>query len=247
MHPDRLSLVALAACLVLLVVAFWQPILTARFDLQLPPLVEQALEAFDKASSGVDKAKDLLRDLVTLGDGRTRPAGGAATSSSRAQLRNWMVAKAKIPEGDQYLLGIISGLFRGGDVLLGLAIALFSVGLPIVKLTLGAAMAAGGHVVDPQRRPTVLRWLMTVGKWSMADVFMAAMVVVFFKAEGFNYAFIARPGLFAFGAAALLSSVVIGRLVKRELRAQLLALEGALRGGADAAPHLSAVRRIFGA
>ena len=70
-----------------------------------------------------------------------------------------------------------------------------------------------GHVT----RRKLQKILDSTAKWSMADVFIAAMVVVFFKAEGFQFEFIPRAGIYCFAAAAIGSSVAV-HLLKRQFQ-----------------------------
>lgn len=111
-------------------------------------------------------------------------------------------------------MGIIAKLFATRDYLVGVALLAFSVLLPIGKLVLGGNVAIGTPGLDARHRERILYLLATAGKWSMADVFVVGLMIVFFKAEGFQFTFHAGAGLYCYAAAALTSSAVVS-LAKR--------------------------------
>lgn len=99
------------------------------------------------------------------------------------------------------ILGSVGFLLGHQNLLLGAIIGLFSVVVPIGKLLLiGLALATG---VATRR---VARFLETIGAWSMLDVFVAAVTVVFF-AVGSTRGTDARVGvgLYFFAGYGLLS------------------------------------------
>ena len=107
------------------------------------------------------------------------------------------------------------GLF--GDQHYGLAVILlvFSILFPFTKLAVLMSLWVG-RFTDAQRQD-VLKWLERLGRWSMLDVFVVAMIVVIAKTGG---ALQAQPrlGIYLFAAAVLLSMVLtryIHRLARR--------------------------------
>ena len=220
MKPSPQALGGLLVAATMLAGSLSQPFLTSAFEPEFPPNVRRALAVYDGVAGKWDKAKGWLNDTVGgqawAGEDR-RPA--------EQELRDWIVAKAKIPEGDQYLVGIIEGLFEQGDGALALAILVFSVLFPIAKLVVAGVVGWGDRVLGDKRRATAVYWLLLLGKWSMADVFIAALIVVFFKAEGFHYTFEPKVGLYLFASAAVLSSLVVGMVAKRELAAHIASIE----------------------
>lgn len=123
-------------------------------------------------------------------------------------IEKWIIRKGKIPVGEQYLLGIIKALFDDGSLFLGTLILLFSVVFPVVKILLSVI------ALLPDRRGTrsgdnVLKAIGFVSKWSMADVFIVAVVIVMFKAKGFNFTFHAEAGIYFYAASAILSTLTI--------------------------------------
>ena len=82
-------------------------------------------------------------------------------------------------QGQTYsLLGGIRHLWADGQISLATVLFLFSILFPVIKLT-GLALQAGQLL--PAKSPTIV-WLSRLGKWSMLDVLVLAMVVVAFKA-----------------------------------------------------------------
>jgi hypothetical protein len=126
-----------------------------------------------------------------------------------AHVREWLIAKGRLPVGDHYLWGVIRNLFTAREYLVGWAILLFSVVFPVSKIILGMLLTAGAHWVSTELRGRLLRILAVTAKWSMADVFIVGMIIVFFKADGFHFTFTARPGIYCYAAAALLSSAAV--------------------------------------
>jgi hypothetical protein len=128
------------------------------------------------------------------------------------KLQGWIIDQGKIPVGDRYLLGIVIKLFQAHEFFLATAIALFSLGFPVLKI--GACVA--GLLVGPRMAygagGQILLFVSLAGKWSMADVFIIAFMIVFFRADGFHLEFQGRAGLYCFAISALLSSFAVARV-----------------------------------
>lgn len=98
------------------------------------------------------------------------------------------------------LLQIVAGLWEDGETLLAGAVALFSVAFPMVKI-------AALHVAVIDGRPgRGLGFLSALGKWSMMDVMLVALVIFAAKTSGLASA-ITQPGLIFYGSAVLLSAL----------------------------------------
>jgi paraquat-inducible protein A len=99
--------------------------------------------------------------------------------------------------------GLVDLHDQGEWFLFGL-ILVFSVLFPLLKLLLlGAALNLPG---DRQHGP--LHWLTLVGKWSMLDVFVVALLVVSVKLRGLA-AVEVQPGAYAFAASVLLTLLLV--------------------------------------
>jgi paraquat-inducible protein A len=104
------------------------------------------------------------------------------------------------------LIDIVAGLWTNGDVALAVVVALVSLAFPLAKLVWLQLVAA---------RVTVhgLGRLHALGRWSMMDVLVVALVVFGAKTSGLAEA-VARPGLW-FYAAATLSAAAAAVLLER--------------------------------
>ncbi|MDO8580283.1 MAG: paraquat-inducible protein A [Candidatus Omnitrophota bacterium] len=104
--------------------------------------------------------------------------------------------------------GIVS-LFQERHYFLSVIIFLFSIIFPIGKLTILLNL---WFIPMPQlRRKFFIHWLSVLGKWSMLDVFVVAVMIVITKISGFASAD-ARIGIYFFGASILLSLLVTERI-----------------------------------
>ncbi len=97
------------------------------------------------------------------------------------------------------------GLLRGGHYGLGLVLLTFSIFFPFAKLCILLVLWFGKFTDDQRLR--AFKWLEILGRWSMLDVFVVAMIVVIAKSGG---ALKASPkiGIYLFAIAVLLSLVV---------------------------------------
>ena len=111
------------------------------------------------------------------------------------------------------LLEIVASLWAGSDYFLAIVIALFSVAFPAAKLLVLHMASADGA-----RRNLVHR-AGALSKWSMMDVLVVALAVFAAKTTGLASA-AAQPGIWFYGAAALLSAV-LAIFLKREDRREL--------------------------
>lgn len=125
------------------------------------------------------------------------------------ELRDWVVKKGNIPTGNQYLLGIIVSLFKDGSIFLGIIIFLFSVVFPVLKILLSGIYIIRRVGSSGAPDNGLFNAIGLVSKWSMADVFIVAVIIVMFKAKGFNFTFTAESGIYCYALSAVLSSIVI--------------------------------------
>lgn len=110
-------------------------------------------------------------------------------------------------------VSILTGAFRlleSGDIALFLIIVLFTVVLPVGKLAV-AWLAWAWLRVDDIRVRRLLGWIETIGRWSMLDVFVAAMLVVVIKLSLISDVEI-HAGLYVFIAAVILSMIAVRRI-----------------------------------
>ena len=103
----------------------------------------------------------------------------------------------------------IKGMWAGGHYGLACLIFFFSIIFPFAKLL---ALAWVWYRPMPvEKRGRVLHWLSLLGKWSMLDVFVIAVLIVLTQSKGYVDAE-AQVGLYIFAAAILLSMAVSLRI-----------------------------------
>ncbi|MFT5172827.1 MAG: paraquat-inducible protein A [Gammaproteobacteria bacterium] len=101
------------------------------------------------------------------------------------------------------IIGTVRDLFAHGSVFVAGLLALFSIVVPVLKLIL--SMVALGTRSD-RAHDACLRFLRAIGKWSMTDVFVVAILLAFLanKSNELTDAHLG-PGLYFFAAYGLLS------------------------------------------
>ena len=106
--------------------------------------------------------------------------------------------------------GAIVELFTRGEIIIGIVLTLFTVVFPALKLVAIIHLFASPSLGDPKlhTRLARLEWL---GKWSMLDVFVAALLVVSLTATGLADARF-KPGMYLFAAAVILTLLLSTRL-----------------------------------
>ena len=82
------------------------------------------------------------------------------------------------------VLSSLATLWDNGHWLIALTLGTFSVALPVIKTALLMAL----NLLGGERRAVHgLRWLARIGKWSMADVFVVALLLTYFIGEQANF------------------------------------------------------------
>ncbi len=110
-------------------------------------------------------------------------------------------------------VSILTGAFRlleSGDYAIFVLIVLFTVVLPVGKLVF-AWLAWSRLKVDDPRVRRALHWVEAVGRWSMLDVFVIAILVVVIKLSLVTDVEI-HAGLYVFVAAVVLSMIAVRRI-----------------------------------
>lgn len=120
------------------------------------------------------------------------------------------ISRLWVFEDDVSILAAIAGLWDNGEAFLAVALLLFSIVFPAAKLagvmTLWAVARPGGRAFA--RGLAVIDGL---GRWSMMDVLVTALLIFSLKASGLASA-TSQPGLYCFAAAVVLSMAAGGRL-----------------------------------
>ncbi len=130
------------------------------------------------------------------------------------KLHDYIIDYAQLQIGPQYLLETIRSLFRSGETVLGMAILFFSILFPGLKIVV-SLLATFATRWRASTRNKLASTIGLVSKWSMGDVFVVALLIVLFKAEGLSYYLTAAPGIYWYAAAAFLSTAsgYIARLI----------------------------------
>ena len=116
---------------------------------------------------------------------------------------------------DYNLVGVISALLEAEQLWLAAIVFVFSVLFPLAKNVLAAVIFRLG--ASP--RPRLIAILQILGKWSMLDVFLAAILVGLTQVAAFMNVE-PRPGLYFFAAGVLLNNLATTRLAwSRRLKA----------------------------
>ena len=114
------------------------------------------------------------------------------------------VQKMMLWKNEYSVIAGVHGLWEQGQYALAIILFFFSIVFPICKL---AALAFVWAVRLPeQKRETVLHWLGILGKWSMLDVFVVAILIVLVKL-GPLAKIEPQQGLYWFAAAILASMI----------------------------------------
>jgi paraquat-inducible protein A len=108
------------------------------------------------------------------------------------------------------LLGIVSSLWGQDNQMLAIVVALFSIVFPFAK-PIGIAFEATVPADDERANGMVSRLMPILGKWSMMDVMLVALVIFAAKTSGMAQAF-TQPGLWFYAASAVLTGLLQMRL-----------------------------------
>ncbi|MGO9807888.1 MAG: paraquat-inducible protein A [Rhodomicrobium sp.] len=103
------------------------------------------------------------------------------------------------------ILSILSALWESGEIFLAGVIFVFSIVFPALKL-LYIAMAGTLTTFDPVRRNRWLKRISWLGKWSMLDVLVLALLVFYAQAIDFADA-VSLPGVYFFAASVFLTMI----------------------------------------
>lgn len=141
------------------------------------------------------------------------------------------------------LSSAVLALYTDGETFLAGVVLVFSIMLPTVKLSYLLVLASLPEASLRERRKT-LRWVESIGKWSMHDVLILALTIVYLKSSGLSKA-TSMPGAQYFAASVVLIMLAYGWL-KRTARAPRGGdVPSTIRVRALEAPDLSPFRRFL--
>jgi hypothetical protein len=148
-------------------------------------------------------------------------------------IASFVFGDARIFEGDtvyfyqnKSVLQLIAILFESGNLVVGIAILLFSVVIPSFKLMATFFIL---FVPNPRRVYRLKQFLSLIGKWSMADVFVASCFLAYLSfynmGSGVQTDAITLPGLYFFLVYVLLG-LVSTRVADLVFKKKVAALKG---------------------
>jgi paraquat-inducible protein B len=92
----------------------------------------------------------------------------------------------------------VKSLLTEGHVFVGVIVLLFSIVLPLIKLSLLMFLCQDRWQLEPRHRAVTYRFVEHLGRWGMVDVLLVAVMVAFVKLGGLvNFG--AGPGVILFG------------------------------------------------
>jgi len=110
---------------------------------------------------------------------------------------------------DQHsLISIVQALYQDDEIFLSAIIVIFSILIPVLKLVylLAAATIPEDDEIGRQQILNRMEWL---GKWSMLDVLVLALMIFYIKSSGTADA-ATLPGIYLFSAAVFLTMLAYG-------------------------------------
>ncbi len=109
-------------------------------------------------------------------------------------------------ERDSSIWSGMVGLLAEREWVVGIAVLLFSIVVPITKLVLLFVLSAPTRHVGQRDRTSIYKLVEFIGRWSMVDVLLVAILVAFVKL-GDLVSVTPGPGVAFFGAVVILSLV----------------------------------------
>jgi len=109
------------------------------------------------------------------------------------------------------LLGSVTYLLQKGEFFLFLILFAFSIALPLYKMALSFLLLSN-RIREEGRRIKTVKQLAMVGKWSMTDVFVIAVLAATVKL-GMIATIEVHVGLYVYGAGVITSMLLVHRLL----------------------------------
>ena len=103
------------------------------------------------------------------------------------------------------LLNVITGLWEDGSLLISLIVVVFSILFPVLKL-----FSAFHAAIHEKELP---KWISILGKWSLMDVLLVAILIFAAKTSGLASA-VAQPGIWFYMASTIFSALGVSRFVR---------------------------------
>lgn len=186
-HQGRwTALILLIASMGLLLPGILADVITIRGSIQPEGVAQIAPQMLDKGLS--DEALGTLRTMLNPIVVRLAESSeGGLRKALLEQLTPQLVASfnksgepMEVYSQSRSILGSISHLFEVGSPIPALLILVFSIVVPFGK---GMMVLQAAFDRNAARRTKTLRFVESIGKWSMADVFVVALFIAFLAAQ----------------------------------------------------------------
>ena len=109
-------------------------------------------------------------------------------------------------EDSHSLWSVVRALFHKGEHFLGTIIFIFSIVFPALKLFYLLVVAVAPPMTD---RDHIMKWMSWLGKWSMLDVLVLALVIFYAKSNELADA-ATLPGVYYFTGSVVLTMLAYG-------------------------------------
>jgi len=109
------------------------------------------------------------------------------------------------------LLGGVLYLLEQGEILLFLILSVFSIVLPLYKMVL-AFLLVNNRIQDAGQKMRIVKRLAVIGKWSMSDVFVIAVLAATVKLNMIATIEV-HTGLYIFGSGVIVSMILVHTLL----------------------------------
>jgi hypothetical protein len=186
-RSSRLTVLALVAgSIAILIPGLLLPVLTVRGVLTREGVAYVAPRMLDEGLS--DETISVLKGMMN-------PSMVAILEATGADLREMILqrlgpqitdalqnsaADVEVYSQTRSILGAVRQLYDAGTPIPATLILLFSVFVPFGK---AALVASAAFLADAEQRRRILSFVQTIGKWSMADVFVVALFITFLAAK----------------------------------------------------------------
>lgn len=174
-------------------------------DLKNALLNKRPDDALSRQAAGLDRliTPGLLAATALLGAGLVLPV--------------MTVSKFFVFSDEVSIWTAITDLYNGDELFLALVVMVFSVIFPFAKISIAYGLWRT-FSFEPEKHRRLVAVLDTLGRWSLADVLVVAVLIVIAKSTAFASAQM-DVGLYFFAAGVGLTSMLVFRIKKAVARA----------------------------
>ncbi len=181
----RTAVIGVLVSFALLLPGLLLPVLSLRGTLDPAGIAAMAPDLLDRGltDSTVTALEPMLNPaLVPLLEVMPGGVKGAVIGAITGQLGTSLSGSEpfEVYQQTRSILGSVRHLYRVGSVTAATLILLFSVIVPLLK---GVMVLLAAFQSDTARREWLVRQVVTIGKWSMADVFAVALIIAWLAAS----------------------------------------------------------------